>query len=404
MSDKVKKYISENWNKCIKENQKDDGTLIGLPYPYTVPSVGHFDEIYYWDTYFTNVGLMIDDQAEQAKYNVDDMLYLVNRYGYMPNGNRTYYLNRSQPPFLSCMVRDVYEYYKDTVWLYSAYKTLNTEYDFWQTKRGSDSGLNHYDDDSKLTEQICMDSSKCYSQRVGFYPDVPKEQLARHYMSICESGWDINPRWDYDGFNFAVVELNSLLYMLERNMSFFAKILKNGDENLWRDRAEKRRTLMLEKMDNGEGLLFDYNTVTGKQSTIFTAASFYPLFAGLIDKKRADILCKNLYRLETDYGILTCEKNNADGTFQWDYPNGWACLQYIAIVGLDKYGFKEEAKRIAQKYISLVDKVFEKTGNLWEKYDIVNGTVVSGCEYKTPVMMGWSAGVYLAAENYLKMY
>ena len=160
---------------------------------------------------------------------------------------------------------------------------------------------------------------------------------------------------------------------------------------------------MLEKMDNGEGLLLDYNFVTGKQSKIFSAASLYPLFAGLADKKHAEALVKNLHRLETEYGILTCEKNDAEGIFQWDYPNGWACLQYIAIVGLDRYGYTEEAKRTAEKYIRLVDKVFDETGNLWEKYDVVNGSVVVGCEYETPPMMGWSAGVYLAALNRLSM-
>ncbi len=403
MSEKVKKYISENWDKCIKYNPNDDGTLIGLPYPYTVPAVGHFDEMYYWDTYFTNIGLIIDGRAEQAKYNVDNMLYLVNQYGFMPNGNRTYYLNRSQPPFLSCMVRDVYEYYKDMVWLFSAYEILKREYEFWQTKRCSDMGLNHYDDDGKLSEDEYRDIAAGCANRTGLNPDIPTHDLVRHYMSNCESGWDMNPRWDYDGYNFAAVDLNSLLFMMENNMGFFADELKNGEAGIWNECAEKRRALMLEKMDNGEGVLLDYNIVTGKQSDVFSAASFYPLFAGLAEKRHAEAMIKNLDRLESEYGILTCEKNDVEGIFQWDYPNGWACLQYIAIVGFDKYGYTEEAKRIAEKYIRLADKVFNETGNLWEKYDVVNGSVVVGCEYETPPMMGWSAGVYLAALNRLSM-
>ena len=152
-----------------------------------------------------------------------------------------------------------------------------------------------------------------------------------------------------------------------------------------------------------ESLLLDYNFVTGKLSSILSAASFFSLFAGLADKKHAEAIVKNLYRLEADYGILTCEKNTADGTYQWDYPNGWACLQYIAIKGLDKYGYKKEAKRIAQKYVRLVDKTFDETGNLWEKYNVVDGSLDVGSEYETPPMMGWSAGVYLAANNYLKI-
>lgn len=401
MSNEVEEFISKNWDNCIKNNRYDSGTLIGLPYPYIVPAVGHFDEMYYWDTYFTNKGLIIDGRAEQVKYNTDNMLFLVNKYGFMPNGNRTYYLDKSQPPFLSCMVRDVYEHYQDLVWLYSAYNILEKEYEFWQTKRGSGIGLNHYDATMESEESYEL-MAQCFEERVGFAPNIDRRILGRHCRTTCESGWDINPRWNYEAFNFAAVDLNSLLFMMETNMSFFAKEIKNGEEIIWLNKAQKRRELMLDKMDNGEGLLLDYNFANGNLSSILSAASFYPLFAGLAEDKHAKAIIKNLNRLEAEYGILTCEKNLADGTYQWDYPNGWACLQYIALVGLDKYGYKNEAKRIAEKYIRLVDKNFEKTGNLWEKYNVVSGEVVVGSEYKTPPMMGWSAGVYLAARDYLK--
>lgn len=141
---KIKEYISSHWSECTRENMHDDGTLIGLPYPYCVPAAGHFDELYYWDTYFTNIGLILDGKAMLAKNNTDNMLYMVNKYGYYPNGNRTFFLDRSQPPFLSVMVRDIYKYYNDKVWLSSAYETLKKEYDFWNTKRILPTGLNFY--------------------------------------------------------------------------------------------------------------------------------------------------------------------------------------------------------------------------------------------------------------------
>ena len=141
----IKEFISKNIDLCVRENKEDKDTLIGLPFPYTVPSVGHFDELYYWDTYFFNKGLQICGRMELAKNNVDNMLWIVKKYGLMPNGNRTFFLNRSQPPFLSMMVYDVYEYYKDEVWLSEAFKTLETEYEFWMNKRISPIGLNHYD-------------------------------------------------------------------------------------------------------------------------------------------------------------------------------------------------------------------------------------------------------------------
>ena len=399
MSNNVKQFINENWDKCIKCNRNDNGTLIGLPYPYTVPAVGHFDEMYYWDTYFTNKGLIIDKRAELAKYNVDNMLYLVKKYGFMPNGNRTYYLNRSQPPFLSEMVKDVYEFYHDPVWLSSAYNTLKKEYSFWQTKRCSKLGLNYYDADIQDNDS-CLSSAKLFIKRTGFSPDMDYLKLGRHCLSTCESGWDINPRWDCEGYNFAPVDLNSLMFMLESNMSYFAEELKCGEENIWQERADKRRKLMLEYMDSGNGLLLDYNFVTNRRSSIMSAASFYPLFAGLADKRNAQAVVENIDRLEAEFGILTCEKNDKCGIYQWNYPNGWACLQYIAVAGLERYGYHNDAKRIACKYVNLVEKIFEETGNLWEKYNVVSGSLDVNSEYGTPPMMGWSAGVYLAALEY----
>ena len=396
----VEEYIEKKWDLCIKENKNDIGTLIGLPYPYTVPAVGCFDEMYYWDTYFTNIGLMISKRHTQAKYNVDDMLYLVDRYGFMPNGNRTYYLGKSQPPFLSVMVRDVYDYYRDKAWLSRAYDTLKTEYNFWMSKRCSDMGLNFYDGLvwMNTAENVASD----YEKRVGYVPGGSNEDVSRHFMATCESGWDISPRWKTEAYNYASVDLNSLMYMFEENMSYFSKEIENNCENDWKERSYRRKELMFKYLDDGDGILLDYNFVDGTHSDILSAASFYPLFAGLADKEHASAIIKKLSLLETNFGILTCEKNDALGTYQWNYPNGWACLQYITIVGLDNYGFKTEAKRIARKYISLVDKVFEETGNLWEKYNVVEGNINVTNEYDMPSMMGWTAGVYLGAKKYIK--
>ena len=401
MSEKVRQFISSHWDECIKENMADDGTLIGLPYPYTVPAVGHFDEMYYWDTYFTNKGLEIEGRFAQAKNNTDNMLYLVNRYGYMPNGNRTYYLKNSQPPFLSAMVRGVYGHYRDKAWLGGAFETLKKEYDFWMTRRITPIGLNMYD--GYLAPGADIELANSFKERTGFMPEGSLYNIGRHHLITCESGWDINPRWGTEGFNFAPVDLNSLMYMFEKNMEYFSNEL-DKDAAGWAERAEKRRGLMKKYMETDTGLFLDYNFVKGNHSEILSAASFYPLFAGLAERNNAAALTANLNRLETDFGILACEKNDTEGTYQWDYPNGWACLHYIVIYGLDKYGYKTEAVRIAEKYIALVDRVFEETGNLWEKYNVVEGNLNVNHESKKrmPAMMGWSAGVYLAALKYIE--
>lgn len=400
MSENILDYIENSWDGCIKENITDDDTLIGLPYPYTVPAVGYFDEMYYWDTYFTNKGLEVSERWPQAKNNTDNMLYLVNKYGYMPNGNRTYYLKNSQPPFLSLMVRDVYDRYKDAVWLRGAYSALETEYKFWTEKRSTPTGLCRYGGTLDAGSDRAM--AEDFKRRTGFMPEGSEHDIASHYLLTCESGWDVNPRWDTEGYNYAPVELNSLLFAFESNMAYFAHELNSGDDELWTHRAEIRKELMIKLMRDNEGLYYDYNFKSKKINNILSAAAFFPMFAGLAEEKDAAGLVSNIKRLEAEHGILTCEKNKAAGSYQWDYPNGWACLQYVSIMGLNRYGYKDIAKRIAKKYLALVENVFNETGNLWEKYNVVEGNINVSNEYEMPSMMGWTAGVYLALKKFVE--
>ena len=397
----VEKFIEKNWNLCIRHNTEDRDTLIGMPYPYTVPAAGHFEEMYYWDTYFTNKGLEISGRYELAKNNTDNMLFLVEKFGFMPNGNRTYYLGKSQPPFLSLMVRDVYKHGRDKKWLENACRVLNIEYEFWMTRRISPEGLNFYD--GIVWMNTPENVAKDYERRVGYMPCGTNEEISRHFMATCESGWDISPRWENEAYNIAAVDLNSLMYMFETNMSYFSDELGLCPD-LWNGRAEKRKSLMYEYMLAGDGALLDCNLRTGKLVNIYSAASFYPLFVKLAEKRTAEAVFKRLPLLETDYGILTCEKNDFPGTYQWDYPNGWACLQYIAVAALDNYGYSEKAAEIAKKYTALVERVFDLTGNLWEKYNIVNGSTEVAAEYEMPAMMGWTAGAYLFAKKYAENY
>ena len=401
MSENVKQYINSHWADCIKENREDKDTLIGMPYPYIVPSVGYFDEMYYWDTFFTNKGLALSGRFDQVKYNTDNMLYMVEKYGFMPNGNRTYYLTRSQPPFLSAMVYDVYSHYKDKAWLRGAYLTLKKEYDFWMTKRIAKNGLNVYGSHN-YTDGSLEYSVGQLGKRIGFMPEGNTRDLGYHTLAVCESGWDICSRWGFELYNYNPVDLNSLMYLFESNMQYFSTELGVDEEEAWRNAAKKRKNLMLEYMDNGDGVLLDYNFISDTRSDVFSVASFYPMFVGLLDECRAKTLVLNLNRLEARYGVCTTEKNVIKGAYQWGYPNGWACLQYITVFALQKYGFADDARRIAEKYIELVDKIFDDTNNLWEKYNVIDGSIEVVDEYKMPTMMGWSAGVYLAAVEFLE--
>ena len=399
---RVETYIASHWDECVREIRKDQGETIGLPYPYAIPAVGHFEELFYWDTYFLNKGLELSGRRLLAKCNVDNMLYLVNKYGYMQNANKTYYLRNqvSQPPFLSEMVRDVYNYYQDTVWLFGAYHILEKEYQFWMTERLSANGLNFYSGklaDPESTSQIAAS----FRERVGNVDGLSEEDAALHSICCWESGWDMSPRWNFHGSDYNTVDQNSLMYLFEKNMEYFASELENGEENVWCERAKTRKKLMERYLSVSDGAWMDYNYKTGKHSEIFSCASLYPLFAKLAEPEYAQRMAENLNRLECRYGLSACEKNDAPGVYQWNYPNGWACQQYLAVVGFQNYGMTEIALRLARKYTELVEKCFDETENLWEKYNVVEGNV-NICQEgtgKMPAMMGWSAGTYLAMKQ-----
>lgn len=397
---KVMKYIEDNWPGTIRVKKEDDGNLIGMPYPYSVSGFGDvFQEMYYWGTYFTNKGLLLSGQTEQAKNNVNNMLYLVQRFGFVPNANRTWGLTRSQPPFLSQMVRDIYEVTNDRKWLSECYDTLKKEYTFWQTERTTECGLNryfgHYDDYSFLCDRFC---TRLHIDR----PD--DDSLCREFSDAfhagAESGWDFSSRCGLMQHHHAWLCLNSLMYGIEKNMEYFSAEIGRNEEELWRERADTRKALMNELMWNEElGAFSDYDFVEKKNTGFISLAMLYPLFVGLASDEQAVKTMKNLQKIELDYGLSCCEKREDLMNVQWDYPHAWPPLQMIAIKSLLRYGYKDDAIRIAKKYLNVVEINFEKYGKLWEKYNGVEGEVSITKEYNTPPMMGWSAATYLYCDK-----
>lgn len=400
----LQNYINTNFDKCVRVNTEDEGDHIGLPYPYTVPCVsGTFQEIYYWDTYFTNIGLILSDKLGQAKNNTDNILYLVERFGYMPNGNRVRYLKTSQPPFLSLMVRDIYEKTGDKEWLKSAAGTVEKEYSFWMERRTTPCGLNRYGINRE--QPGCDNLEEELIKRLGFTPPIDGfEKRIEHFAASCESGWDLTPRFEYEAFNYAPVDLNCLLYALEKNMAYFCGELGSDGREIWLERAELRAKRMKMLMTAADGCMYDYNFVTGKLSPVLSAASFFPLYVGMLTKAEADPAHKRLMSLELKHGITACEKNNVRGNYQWDYPNAWACLQTVAVKGLADYGFIDDAVRLSVKFTSMTESCYQKTGNLWEKYNALDGGINTVNEYEMPPMLGWTAGTYLYLIGICKKY
>lgn len=400
----VNDFISKNWHGTIEFNPTDNGNLFGLPKPYNVPSVKGekmFKELYYWDTYFTNVGLLKDNEFEQAKNNVDNILFMVKRFGKMLNGSNKVYLNRSQPPYLSMMVADIYRKSNDKKWLAEAVALLKVEYKFWMTERLTPVGLNRYSNAATTEDKIGM--AKYLMTRFNdpnLLNGLSEKEiivLGSHYTAEAESGWDFNPRFLNRCEDFVPIDLNSNLYIYEKNFAWFSKELQQNSEiQKWEKRAEKRKELINKYCyDKDENMFYDYDFVNAKQSNVTSSAIFSLMYANIATPLQAKGIVKVLPKLETNYGLRTCEKKEYTKVYQWGETNGWAPIHFIGIEGLKNYGFRVEAKRITNNYVATIYNNFIKTNNLWEKYNIVDGTVNTSNEYQMPAFLGWTAGVFL---------
>ena len=231
---------------------------------------------------------------------------------------------------------------------------------------------------------------------------VEKADVAKTTLIGCESGWDFTPRWGVKSGDFVQIDLNALIFRMLKNLEYFSNLTENGKAEHYGALAQNLAELVRKYMKDDEGLFLDYDFCNGKPGEIFSAASFYPLAFNLANDEEAAMVRKNLFRIEQKYGISACEEFEVSGIYQWHYPNGWAPLQYIVIKGLMNYGYTEDAARIAKKYVDLVDRNFEVTGNIWEKYNVVDGSIKVTNEYGMPAMLGWTSGVYLFCKHLLE--
>jgi alpha,alpha-trehalase len=386
--------------------------LIGLPRPYTVPGIaGNFQEMYYWDTYFTGEGLLLDGHADMAANNVENMVYLVGLYGKMPNGNRTHFENRSQPPYLGMMVESVYKKTGDKDWLRRVLPGLQAEYHFWMTRRLTPCGLNRYSSEGTLANRerivgiLKKRLGEKFQQQTAGYSRVDVSRAGGHFIAEAESGWDFTPRFQMRCEDFCPVDLNANLYYYEKNFEYSLRELGKPEEaEAWAEKADRRKALMRKYLrDDETGLYYDYDFVNDRCSDVVSAAVFSLMYARILDADEAAALReKALAALEYPHGIATCAERDYGFTYQWSFPNAWAPLQYLAIRGLDNYGFSHDARRIAGKYVAMVANTYKTTNNLWEKYNVVEGNVNVTNEYKMPPMMGWTAGIFVWTDEYLR--
>lgn len=400
-------HINRLW-PYLKRNLEDHdhiSSLINLPFPYIVPG-GRFNEVYYWDSYFTMLGLECTGQFDLIKNMVDNFSWLINTYGFIPNGNRTYYLSRSQPPFFSLMVELLS--YSDNGARVRYLDSLLQEYQFWYNDRSMSIGddiLNIYSDNENLprTEMYAQDIHLNTEKEENFYINV---------KAACESGWDFSSRWFGDGQHLNTinttsilpVDLNCLLYLLECTIAqayIDSKQLEKAA--IFETKFEIRRQNILKYFwDNNKGFFFDFNVETQRLSDVCSVAGIFPLFAGICSSDQAVRAIEYLWsHLLRSGGLVTTDRHTGQ---QWDAPNGWAPLQWIAFVALKKYDAHEQAFDLATRWTTLNDIVFKNTGKMLEKYNVEDTNLLSGGgEYPVQDGFGWTNGVYLAMKKALDL-
>jgi alpha,alpha-trehalase len=403
----VRGFIRQNWRSTIREPAEQGPDAFRLPEAFVVPTAGPlFRHMFYWDTYFACEGLVRDGQIGLVRSCANNMIFLCEQLGFIPNSAQETCLNRSQPPVSSFLYRLVYSETGDREWLGRAMAALEVEHSFWKNLRTGPEGLAHYGHHA-TPHQV----EEFYGIVKDRLRDIPagradmQDSLVQA-LAEAESGWDFNPRFDRRCLDFYPVDLNSLLYAMECNAAWFASELGRGREGeIWAARAAARRQKIHALLWDAErGLFLDYDLRKRRQGRLATAAMFYPLWCGVANPSQADSVRKNLPLLERTFGLSTCESGGvARGqAYQWDEPNCWPPLVFAAVAGLSLYGFAEEARRIAAKYVDCVTRNFLATGNLWEKYNAVTGGIDVIDEYAMPPMLGWTAGTFLVALEHLE--
>ncbi|HEX6896796.1 MAG TPA: trehalase family glycosidase [Bryobacteraceae bacterium] len=379
----------------------EEGVLY-LPRPYVVPG-GRFNEMYGWDSFFIQMGLLRDGDVQLAKDMADNCLYEIRAYGKILNANRTYYLTRSHPPVLTEMLLAVYERTRDLHWLEDALPQLEKYYGYWLTGPHwiAETGLSRYYDsgegpapevvasehdasgrnDYDLVREYYRDNRVTDYDASDFYDRATDQLTALFYKgdrAMRESGFDPSCRFgpfSADVIHYNPVCLNSLLYVMEVQGAEILTLLHRAPEaQRWRDRADERAGLINRLMwDPVDGLYYDYNFVERRVRRYPFLTAFYPLWAGIANPEQAAHVARNLPRFEREGGLETSTYRSGD---QWDAPLGWAPLEWFAVQGLRRYGFQREADRISAKFLTLIMRNFVKYGTLEEKYDVVKQTVV----------------------------
>jgi alpha,alpha-trehalase len=414
----IRDYIDTMWDVLSRKADviNPHSSLLPLPYPYVVPG-GRFPEIYYWDSYFTMVGLKESGRIDLLEDMVQNFAYLIDTYGHIPNGTRSYMLSRSQPPFFSMMVRLLAEA-KGTDVLQKYLPQLQAEYRYWMlgsagmpwffgvtnarlhvVRLSDGSVLNrYYDELDKPRDEMLADDIRVAGRR-------PKRKgIFRDLRAGAESGWDYSGRWFKDGMSLGTirttdivpVDLNCLLYLLEQTLSQAYTYANDSPlARQYHDLATKRASAIRKHLyDEESGWFYDYSLTERKRVAYPTLAGVFPLWASIASPQEASRVAEKLI---ADFlrpgGLVTSLARTGE---QWDAPNGWAPLQFVTAHGLQAYGYQDLAGLIAERWCTTVIRVYERYGSVLEKYNVENPeSLAGGGEYDVQEGFGWTNGVLL---------
>ncbi len=414
-------HIKRLWPMLSRDpdQAKVASSKIPLPFPYVVPG-GRFNEIYYWDSYFTMLGLALQEEWHLVESMVRNFDHLIRSYGHIPNGNRSYFMSRSQPPFYSLMVELLASHNGDTIWQEFT-PSLLAEYNFWTEGADDLTSGRSYKHSVRLPDGVLQRyyDDKTHPREEMYHDDVelsaissqPSESLYAHLRAACESGWDFSARWCDDpenlgsikAGNFIPVDLNCLLYKLEKVLSSAYAIIGNQEESkTFLSKSHKRATLIQKYCWNTTlGTFTDYRIDSESPTETITAASFFPLFMNIASKAQAKNVCEWAKKeLWGPGGLLTTNINSGQ---QWDAPNGWAPLQWVACKGLLNYKLTNSALELANNWTLCNEKVYRNHGKFVEKYNVLDmDQEAGGGEYPVQDGFGWSNGVYIALKDVLE--
>ncbi|OLD89229.1 MAG: hypothetical protein AUG85_02330 [Gemmatimonadetes bacterium 13_1_20CM_4_66_11] len=419
-SQSMVQHINALWQVLTRQPDSADArsSLIPLPSPYVVPG-GRFREVYYWDSYFTMLGLVQSGRTDLVKGMLDNFAHLITTIGHIPNGNRTYYLTRSQPPYFAAMV-GLYARATDSTKALAYLDALEKEYAFWMDGADTVSSGHAYRRVVRLPDNVVLNrywDDSAEPRPESYRPDVeigqtlPESLRATFYRNAratAESGWDFSSRWMRDPKDLRTLEtiglipvdLNALLYHAERTIAALRSFRHGaGDEDVARrfnQKADARRQAILAMYDPQQGFFFDRRWRTGELVTDRPSlAAAAPLYFGIATQDQGQHVAA---RLERDFlkpgGFVTT--NFASGQ-QWDAPNGWPPLEWLTMEGVRRYGRADLADKAASRWLALINRTYQATGRMMEKYDVVStNRRAGGGEYPTQDGFGWTNGVALA--------